>query len=154
MEAELSELAEIDSGRAFHHQVATAVDLQQQVQRRGVVARVEPPPARAAPGRVGHHDGVAGDRCQGVGTAQVHPRDVAAGHGKSHRVQVAAEQHVGGAPQGGQLRAHRTGHVVHAPAGQPSGPVVTALGQGRPAFVAAQVRDVAEAEGHPHIKKA
>ena len=89
-EAESAELGEIDSGSTLYDEIAVAVHVEQPVQRRGVVTRVEPSPPGSPAGGVGEHDGVAGDWPQRVGAAQLHIADVVPGHGEPDRVDVAA----------------------------------------------------------------
>ena len=69
--------------------------------------------------RVGEYHDIPGHRDQRIGTEDVDIGNVVAGHGKSHRVEVAADDGVHPRGQRGQLRTHRAGHVMDTPAGQP-----------------------------------
>src|SRR5699024_7870368 len=76
VEAETRQGGEIDSGRALHDDVATGVHVEQRVECRCVVPRVEAAPPTGAAGGIGDHDGVAGDRSQRVGDQDVDALDV------------------------------------------------------------------------------
>ena len=99
------------------------VHVQQSIERGRVIAWIEPPPPAASSRRVDEDDGVAGDRCQRVGPAQVDICDVVTGHCEPHRVHITADDTSAPIPQRGKLCADRTRRVVHAEPGQPTRPV-------------------------------
>ncbi len=115
---------EIDSRRAFHDHVPAPIDLDQIVEGGLIVARIEPPPTTAATRRVGHHHRVAGNRMQGVGTAQVGGiTQIVSRHRQPHRVDVTADEPGRRAAQRGQLGSDRAGHIVNHFAAQPLRPM-------------------------------
>ena len=63
-------------GAHFTTRSRLAVYIQQCIQSRCVVARIEPAPSAAAPGGVDEDDGVTGDRPQRVGATQVDVGDI------------------------------------------------------------------------------
>ena len=113
------QLFEIDSGSDLYDEVTAAVDVEQSIQRRRVVPWVEPASSGLAAARVGDDDGVAADRVQRIGAADVDVGDVVPGHRQPDRVDIAAD-HVGcRIAQCRKLCADRARHVVHARSDEP-----------------------------------
>ncbi len=101
-------------GAHFTTSVAIAVDVEQPVQRRHVVARVEPSPPDPlrGPGRAS----TTASRVTGRSASARHSatsRTIVSGHRQPDRVDVAAHDEVGRVPQRRKLGADRTGDVVH-----------------------------------------
>ena len=122
VESQTRQLIEIDSGSALYDEVSAPVHIQQCIQRRRVVAGVEPAPSAAAPGGVDEDDGVAGDRPQRVGATEVDVGDIVACHRQPDRIDIAADHAERRIPQCRKLGADRTRRVVHR-ARQPTCPM-------------------------------
>src|SRR4051812_34508837 len=112
-ETESLDFAEIDSRRALYDEIATAVDVEQRVERWDVVVRVEPSPTGSPARRVGEHEVVAADGRQRGGATQRHVADVVLGHGQPDLVDIAAHPETGRLAQRCKFGADRTCDVVH-----------------------------------------
>jgi len=118
---------EIQPRRGLHRQITPPVGVDQLGQRGHQLVRMPAPPPRAvAARRVGQHRGPGGHRAQRVGAGQqrVDPRHrgVVRGHGQPHRVQIRTHAAPRDPGQRYQVRADRTGHVVHVAPGEPRRP--------------------------------
>ena len=122
VEAQAADRLEVDTRRAFHHRVATPIDLGQRIQWRLIGTRVEAATVSGPAGGVEQNHRTSADRVQGVGTAQWHTRtEVVACHRQSHLVDIAAQDQISGVGQRGQLGTDRAGGVMDDGAGQPLG---------------------------------